>query len=244
MVIGPVPAAGVGRACRCSTWTGRAVGAVALVGRAAAAVDLVAVRVGRASVELVGVAEDGVVALHGLSSEAADGRRSDGPLAARSYRVGAPNRRVRRKHSLRSGAASGSAGAVRFAGCDSRSACRRSPTRPRWSRWRRAAEAYGWDGFFLWDHLRWDGQVEVARPLGAARRDRPGDRADAARHHGHAAVAPPAAGGRQAPDHARPPQRRPGDPRRRPRRPARPRLLRLRRRGRRTRCARRSPTRR
>jgi alkanesulfonate monooxygenase SsuD/methylene tetrahydromethanopterin reductase-like flavin-dependent oxidoreductase (luciferase family) len=28
-------------------------------------------------------------------------------------------------------------------------------------RWARAAEANGWDGFFLWDHLRWDDKVEV-----------------------------------------------------------------------------------
>lgn len=30
--------------------------------------------------------------------------------------------------------------------------------------WARAAEANGWDGFFLWDHLRWDDQVEVHDP--------------------------------------------------------------------------------
>jgi alkanesulfonate monooxygenase SsuD/methylene tetrahydromethanopterin reductase-like flavin-dependent oxidoreductase (luciferase family) len=30
--------------------------------------------------------------------------------------------------------------------------------------WARAAEANGWDGFFLWDHLRWDGKVEVHDP--------------------------------------------------------------------------------
>ena len=30
--------------------------------------------------------------------------------------------------------------------------------------WARAAEANGWDGFFLWDHLSWDGQVEVHDP--------------------------------------------------------------------------------
>ena len=38
------------------------------------------------------------------------------------------------------------------------------------------AEASGWDGFFLWDHLRWDGVVEAHDPwvlLGAiAQRDR------------------------------------------------------------------------
>jgi alkanesulfonate monooxygenase SsuD/methylene tetrahydromethanopterin reductase-like flavin-dependent oxidoreductase (luciferase family) len=28
----------------------------------------------------------------------------------------------------------------------------------------RDAEAHGWDGFFLWDHLRWDGKVEVHDP--------------------------------------------------------------------------------
>lgn len=28
----------------------------------------------------------------------------------------------------------------------------------------REAEASGWDGFFLWDHLRWDDQVEVHDP--------------------------------------------------------------------------------
>ena len=28
----------------------------------------------------------------------------------------------------------------------------------------RRAEASGWDGFFLWDHLRWDGVVEVHDP--------------------------------------------------------------------------------
>jgi alkanesulfonate monooxygenase SsuD/methylene tetrahydromethanopterin reductase-like flavin-dependent oxidoreductase (luciferase family) len=35
----------------------------------------------------------------------------------------------------------------------------------------RAAEASGWDGFFLWDHLRWDDQQEIHDPwvlLGAA----------------------------------------------------------------------------
>ncbi len=31
-------------------------------------------------------------------------------------------------------------------------------------RWARAAEANGWDGFFLWDHLRWDDQVDVHDP--------------------------------------------------------------------------------
>jgi alkanesulfonate monooxygenase SsuD/methylene tetrahydromethanopterin reductase-like flavin-dependent oxidoreductase (luciferase family) len=31
-------------------------------------------------------------------------------------------------------------------------------------RWARAAEANGWDGFFLWDHLVWDGKVEVHDP--------------------------------------------------------------------------------
>jgi alkanesulfonate monooxygenase SsuD/methylene tetrahydromethanopterin reductase-like flavin-dependent oxidoreductase (luciferase family) len=31
-------------------------------------------------------------------------------------------------------------------------------------RWARAAEANGWDGFFLWDHLRWDDKVEVHDP--------------------------------------------------------------------------------
>ena len=30
--------------------------------------------------------------------------------------------------------------------------------------WARAAEASGWDGFFLWDHLRWDDRVEVHDP--------------------------------------------------------------------------------
>jgi alkanesulfonate monooxygenase SsuD/methylene tetrahydromethanopterin reductase-like flavin-dependent oxidoreductase (luciferase family) len=30
--------------------------------------------------------------------------------------------------------------------------------------WARSAEANGWDGFFLWDHLRWDDQVEVHDP--------------------------------------------------------------------------------
>jgi alkanesulfonate monooxygenase SsuD/methylene tetrahydromethanopterin reductase-like flavin-dependent oxidoreductase (luciferase family) len=30
--------------------------------------------------------------------------------------------------------------------------------------WAREAEANGWDGFFLWDHLRWDGKVEVHDP--------------------------------------------------------------------------------
>jgi alkanesulfonate monooxygenase SsuD/methylene tetrahydromethanopterin reductase-like flavin-dependent oxidoreductase (luciferase family) len=28
----------------------------------------------------------------------------------------------------------------------------------------REAEANGWDGFFLWDHLRWDGKAEVHDP--------------------------------------------------------------------------------
>jgi alkanesulfonate monooxygenase SsuD/methylene tetrahydromethanopterin reductase-like flavin-dependent oxidoreductase (luciferase family) len=31
-------------------------------------------------------------------------------------------------------------------------------------RWACTAEANGWDGFFLWDHLRWDDQVEVHDP--------------------------------------------------------------------------------
>ena len=31
-------------------------------------------------------------------------------------------------------------------------------------RWAREAEANGWDGFFLWDHLRWDDRVEVHDP--------------------------------------------------------------------------------
>jgi len=31
-------------------------------------------------------------------------------------------------------------------------------------RWARAAEDNGWDGFFLWDHLRWDDQVDVHDP--------------------------------------------------------------------------------
>jgi alkanesulfonate monooxygenase SsuD/methylene tetrahydromethanopterin reductase-like flavin-dependent oxidoreductase (luciferase family) len=31
-------------------------------------------------------------------------------------------------------------------------------------RWARAAEANGWDGFFLWDHLRWDDKAEVHDP--------------------------------------------------------------------------------
>ena len=31
-------------------------------------------------------------------------------------------------------------------------------------RWARSAEVNGWDGFFLWDHLRWDDKVEVHDP--------------------------------------------------------------------------------
>jgi alkanesulfonate monooxygenase SsuD/methylene tetrahydromethanopterin reductase-like flavin-dependent oxidoreductase (luciferase family) len=31
-------------------------------------------------------------------------------------------------------------------------------------RWARAAEANGWDGFFLWDHLRWDDRAQVHDP--------------------------------------------------------------------------------
>jgi alkanesulfonate monooxygenase SsuD/methylene tetrahydromethanopterin reductase-like flavin-dependent oxidoreductase (luciferase family) len=31
-------------------------------------------------------------------------------------------------------------------------------------RWATEAEAHGWDGFFLWDHLRWDDEVEVHDP--------------------------------------------------------------------------------
>lgn len=31
-------------------------------------------------------------------------------------------------------------------------------------RWARAAEAHGWDGFFLWDHLSWNGEVDVHDP--------------------------------------------------------------------------------
>jgi alkanesulfonate monooxygenase SsuD/methylene tetrahydromethanopterin reductase-like flavin-dependent oxidoreductase (luciferase family) len=30
--------------------------------------------------------------------------------------------------------------------------------------WARSAEAHGWDGFFLWDHLSWDGKVDVHDP--------------------------------------------------------------------------------
>src|ERR1700749_725324 len=30
--------------------------------------------------------------------------------------------------------------------------------------WARSAEAHGWDGFFLWDHLRWDDVVEGHDP--------------------------------------------------------------------------------
>ena len=30
--------------------------------------------------------------------------------------------------------------------------------------WAGSAEANGWDGFFLWDHLRWDDRVEVHDP--------------------------------------------------------------------------------
>jgi alkanesulfonate monooxygenase SsuD/methylene tetrahydromethanopterin reductase-like flavin-dependent oxidoreductase (luciferase family) len=30
--------------------------------------------------------------------------------------------------------------------------------------WARAAETSGWDGFFLWDHLSWDGTVDVHDP--------------------------------------------------------------------------------
>jgi alkanesulfonate monooxygenase SsuD/methylene tetrahydromethanopterin reductase-like flavin-dependent oxidoreductase (luciferase family) len=30
--------------------------------------------------------------------------------------------------------------------------------------WARAAEENGWDGFFLWDHLRWDDKVEIQDP--------------------------------------------------------------------------------
>lgn len=31
-------------------------------------------------------------------------------------------------------------------------------------RWATRAEAHGWDGFFLWDHLRWDDKVDVHDP--------------------------------------------------------------------------------
>jgi alkanesulfonate monooxygenase SsuD/methylene tetrahydromethanopterin reductase-like flavin-dependent oxidoreductase (luciferase family) len=31
-------------------------------------------------------------------------------------------------------------------------------------RWAQEAEYQGWDGFFLWDHLRWDDKVEVHDP--------------------------------------------------------------------------------
>lgn len=31
-------------------------------------------------------------------------------------------------------------------------------------RWARDAEEHGWDGFFLWDHLSWDGKAEVHDP--------------------------------------------------------------------------------
>jgi alkanesulfonate monooxygenase SsuD/methylene tetrahydromethanopterin reductase-like flavin-dependent oxidoreductase (luciferase family) len=40
--------------------------------------------------------------------------------------------------------------------------------------WARSAEEHGWDGFFLWDHLRWDDVVEVHDPwvlLGAIARE-------------------------------------------------------------------------
>ena len=83
-----------------------------------------------------------------------------------------------------------------------------------------------------------------ARPVGAARGDRPGHRADAAGHDGHAALATATVGGRQAPGHPRPPVRWARGARRGSRRAARPRLRRLRGRGRRPGARPRSSTRR
>ena len=105
------------------------------------------------------------------------------------------------------------------------------------STWPVAAEASGWDGFFLWDHLRWDDVQDVHDPwvlLGAIAQL-------TARMLLGTLVTPLS---RRRPwvvakhlvtlDHLSARARR---ARRRPRRPARPGLRRLRRRGRRTACA-------
>ena len=98
----------------------------------------------------------------------------------------------------------------------------------------RTAEATGWDGVFLWDHLHLSRgpPPRRRRPVGDAGRLRPGHRAGPARRAGHpAGPAPPVEGG-QGGRHPRPPERRPGRRRRRAGRAARRRLRRLRRPGR------------
>ena len=110
-----------------------------------------------ASVELVGVAEDGVVALHGLSLEAATAvaltdRCSDPTDPVPRNRSREVTRLGRRRPLL------GSPDAIRT----QRPAVHRpgrggGPRGP-------GAEASGWDGFFLWDHLSWDGVVDAHDP--------------------------------------------------------------------------------
>ena len=86
----------------------------------------------------------------------------------------------------------------------------------------RAADANGWDGFFLWDHIlvererRRPGQRAVDR----ARRRRHGHHRRPPRHDGHAAGPTPPVGARPPGHHGRPPVRRPRRPRCRPRRAA------------------------
>ena len=98
----------------------------------------------------------------------------------------------------------------------------------------RTAEATGWDGVFLWDHLHLQPRPPPRRrrPVGHAGRVRPGHRPGPARRDGDAAGPPPPVEGGQGGRHPRPPERRPGRRRRRAGRTARRRLRRLRRSGR------------
>ena len=68
------------------------------------------------------------------------------------------------------------------------------------------AEANGWDGFFLWDHLQWDGKQDIHDPwvlLGAiATRTSRLVLGTLVTPH----VAPATVGGGQAPGHPRPPR--------------------------------------
>ena len=81
-----------------------------------------------------------------------------------------------------------------------------------------AAEAHGWDGVFIWDHLAFVWGSAGGRSLDRPGRDRRVDDARAARHGGHARRTPPAPGRRAPGRDARQPERRPRHLRRRARR--------------------------
>ena len=72
----------------------------------------------------------------------------------------------------------------------------------------RAAEAAGWDGVFVWDHLWNRTGAPFADPVGRAGGGRHGDRAGADRHDGRRAAAAAAAARRPGRHHARPAVRR------------------------------------